>query len=540
MSTRLSSPAWRLAAGTVTLLAVRLLLTIPRSGPVVVADEVGYLTNARVLAGGTPGQMTEAPFYHGGYSLLLAPLLAAGAGPTTTYRAILALNAVLAASVAPLLYLLLTRCFDVSRRTAVWAALAAAAYPSITVYSQAAWSENLLVPLLVVWLLAAGAFVRASRVAWSVAAALAATWLWATHGRMLVVVALTALVFVALAVARAPARAPAVVGLALLVAGVYAVHVLDHFLVDRSWGGHAPGEVDQRLSTLESVSGIGELVRNIVGQSWYLAVSTLGVLTVLVARPPRRALTVPSAVLSLAVLTAAGLLVESSLSFPTIDRPDMLVYGRYTDVAVPPLLALGLARFRLIGRGRVATWVAVLGIWTVVVVLLRTGVHPPGFPNRWNVASLPAPTFGLGPKILLAAGVVAAAAFVLLAAVSHRLGLAVAPLALLLFLPTTAVVEHSPVLTAQSAFYPAGWTTPAPAVGDARAVAFDTDGGGSVYVYQWFVPRARFVLFAGAVRPPEDVVFASPAWARRHRSLAPRLLWSDRSRNGALYRIGRG
>jgi hypothetical protein len=282
-------------------------------------------------------------------------------------------------------------------------------------------------------------------------------------------------------------------------------------------------------------------VRNLVGQGWYLAVSTLGVLTVLTARPLRRALTVPSAVLLLAGLTAAGLLVESALSFPSIDRPDMLVYGRYTDVVVPPLLAVGLARFPQFAPRRVATRIAVLGAWTLVVVVLRAGVHPPGFPNRWNVASLPAPTFGLGPTILLAAGVVAVVVFALLAATAVRNGPAVAPLVLLLFLPTTAVIERSPVLRAQSTFYPAEWTTPAPAVGNAHEVAFDTDGGGgSVWVYQWFVPRARFVLFDGGRRPPERVVFASPAWARRHRSLAPHLLWSDRSRKGALYRIGRG
>ena len=61
----------------------------------------------------------------------------------------LALNALLAASLAPLLYLLLTRCFRCSPGAAVWPALAAAFYPSVTVFSQVALSENLLLPLTV-------------------------------------------------------------------------------------------------------------------------------------------------------------------------------------------------------------------------------------------------------------------------------------------------------------------------------------------------------------------------------------------------------
>src|SRR5204862_8032201 len=98
-----------------------------RTGPVLVADEVGYLTNARALAGGVRGQMTGAPFYHGGYSLLLAPLLAFDHDPKTSYHLVLALNALLAAAVAPLVYLLLRRCFAVPSRVAVWPALASGA-----------------------------------------------------------------------------------------------------------------------------------------------------------------------------------------------------------------------------------------------------------------------------------------------------------------------------------------------------------------------------------------------------------------------------
>src|SRR5438874_924581 len=95
----------QLLAGTGALLALRLVLAVPRTGPLLLAAEAAYLTNPRVLAGGISGQMSLAPFYRGGYSLVVAPLVAVGAGPESTYRLALALNAVLAASLAPLLYL---------------------------------------------------------------------------------------------------------------------------------------------------------------------------------------------------------------------------------------------------------------------------------------------------------------------------------------------------------------------------------------------------------------------------------------------------
>jgi hypothetical protein len=541
---------WQIVAGSAVLLVLRLALTVPRTGPVVVADEVGYLTNARLLAGGVAGQMSTAPFYHGGYSLLLAPLLALDGNPKTSYHLVLALNALLAASLAPLLYLLLTRCFSVSPRAAVWPSLAAAAFPSVTIYSQVAMSENLLLPLFVLWLLCFGCFLHAEtgrrRLAFGAATAACAVWLWAAHGRMIVAIGLTAAAFLVLIVRRGPAARSALLGLAILAAGLVAVHVLDHFIVSRSYGGHAAGEVDQRLSTLESIGGLGAFLRNLVGQAWYLLVASLGIFAAAASmqralRVRRRPLSPAELVLALAVLAGLGLLIESALSFRTTDRPDMIVYGRYTDVVVPPLLALALVRLATGRRFRVIAVLTVTAATTVASALLRTSVHPPGLANRWNVASLPSPTFQLGPKVLLAAGFAAMVAIIAVTVVQRRNAAAIAPLVLLLFVPTTAVAERNPVLTAQSAFYPSGWTSPAEAADGAHSIAFDTDSSGSVFVYQWFVSKARFVLFAGSsARPPVRFVFSSPEWAAANRRLHPVPLWKDTGRGAELVRLEQG
>jgi hypothetical protein len=542
------TPRGQLLLVTLAFFVVRLALTIPRTGPVVVADELGYLANARVLAGGVDGQLSTAPFYHGGYSLLLAPIVAVFHDPETSYRVVLALNALLAASLAPLVYLLLTRCFSVLPRAAVWPALAAAAYPSVTIFTQVAMSENLLLPLVVLWLLFAGLLLQAAtpsrRLTFAAATAGCAVWLWATHGRMIVVVALTVALFVVMLWRRTWAR-PALVGLAVVAVGVVAAHFLDHFLVTRNWGGHAKSEVSGPLATVESVGGIGAFLRNIVGQSWYLAVATLGVLLAAAVPLDRRALrlrfTPARAVLALLLLTALGLLIESALSFRTADRPDLLIYGRYVDVVVPPLLAFALVRLDAGRRVRAGFVVGVLVVSTAAAALLRTTVDPPGRANRWNVASLPAPTFQLGPMVLVLAGIVAVASLVAVVLARRRVQYAAAPLVLLLFVPTTAVIERNPVLRAQSVFYPSGWTSPQQAAGDARAISFDTDGAGNVFVYQWFAPKARLILFSGKAEPPAfPLVFSSPEWATAHETLRPKALWADPSRDAELFRVERG
>lgn len=542
------SPRRQLLAGTAALFVLRLALSTLRTGPVLVADEVGYLTNARALAGGVRGQMTGAPFYHGGYSLLLAPLLALDHDPTTSYHLVLALNALLAAGVAPLVYFLLTRRFAVSSRVAVWPSLAAGAYPSVTIFSQVALSENLLVPLIVVWSICFGGLLQAPtdprRTAWASSTSLCAVWLWAAHGRMIIAVALTIVALIASAVLEPRRMRAALVGLLVIACGLVAVHELDHFLVDRNWGGHAPSEINGPLSMLESLGGLVAFLRNLVGQTWYLLVATLGVLvaSLSLGRPhvPRRRPSSSELVLALLLLTGIGLLFESALSFRTVDRPDTLVYGRYTEVVVPPLLALALARIDLRRYAALPTAV-LLALATGATALIRASFHPPGGANRWNIASLPAPARDLAPEVLVAAGAVAVLAVVVLATVRRRAPAAVVPLVLVLFLPTTAAYERNPVLFSEHDFYPAGWTSPAPVVGDARTIAFDTQGGGELWADQWFASKAKFLLFSGSTQsPPAGLVISSPAWAAAHADLHPKPVWNDPRSGTQLYRLRAG
>jgi hypothetical protein len=540
-----------LVVGTVGLLAFRLVLSFWRTAPLVVADEIAYLTNARVIAGGHPSLMDQ--FARGGYSVLIAPLVAIDGNPLSSYRLVLALNAVLAAALAPLLYLLLTRCLRISPHAAVWPALAAAAYPSVTVFSQVALSENLLFPLIVAWLLCFGLLLDAhterARIVWAVGLGFCAAALWATHGSMIVTLALTAGALIALMLLRRLSIRAGLVGLGVTAAGWAAVRPLNDFLISRNYGGGAQNEAGQRLSTLDSLHGVAAFARNLIGQSWYISVASVGVLAAFAISGGlrdlpgirRRGASTPDLVLGLLIATGAGLLVVSALSFRDLERPDMLIYGRYVEVVVPPLLAVALVRLASTRwQTRLGLVLAALGTATVAVVALRAGVHPPRAANRWNVISLPFLTLNLGPAELAGAGVVAAAVIGTLAAVAGRRPWALAPFVLVLFLPTTAVVEHEPVLSGQRSVYPHGWTSPGPAAANARVIAYDMDHYDVFgrFAYQWFMPHAKFVLFSSSAKdPPADYVITSRSWANRHPRLHPHVLWSDPGRDQVLLKL---
>jgi hypothetical protein len=544
-----------LLAGTVALFLARLLISLFRTGPVLVADEIGYLTNARVLAGGVAGQLEIAPFYRGGYSLLLAPLVDLFPDPTTSYHLILALNAALAASVLPLLYLLLRRFAGAAPVVALAGATAGALYPALTVLSQVAMSENALFPLLCLWLLAWGGLLGGDGegrggLAWAAGLGAATGALWAVHNRMIVAVALTAALLLWLGLRRRLPPAQVGVALALLAAGIVGTHALDAHLIDHNYGGTAPDEASERLHELFEGHGLRTALANLVGQAWYLLAATFGLAAAVAVRAWRdgisRARDWTPSLEQIALALTVLLLLISAAAFPERTRPDMLVYGRYVEVIAPALIALGLAG---LGAARQLGWTyrPLLGfaLLTGAVVLIRATASDPEAANRWNVSALPFVTVQLGPAILIGAAVVAAVGAILLWTAARRSPAALGAAAAALLLAVAAYGLWNPVRSSQRAIYPAGWDSPEP-VAESRGIgrlAYDLDSYDAIGLYatQWFLPDTRMVLFEGDRQaPPAPYVISSHRWAgdRAHPGAAE--LWSDAGRDQVLWGPPRG
>lgn len=546
-----------LFAGTIALFGFRLGLSLLRTGPVLVADEIGYLTNARVIDGGLAGQLEQAPFYRGGYSLLIAPLLELGSDPTFLYHLVLVLNAALAASVFPLLYLLLTRFAGVRSELAIWAALAGAAYPALTVLSQVAMSENALFPLVCVWLIAFGGLLseREGRGDFAWAAALGATTgaLWAVHNRMIVAVAVALAGMVWLTVRRRLRPGALILGVAVVALVFYGVHLLDSFLIDDNYAGSAPDELSDRMDQLFQFGGLRTALANLFGQTWYLLVATFGLAAVAVADFARRREPLPGVLLALTAL----LLLISASAFPERTRPDMLIYGRYTEVVAPALIAFGLAalpqvwlslgiqeRPKLNHTLRRLAWpLAGFGVLTAIVVLIRVTASDPDAANRWNISALPFITVQLGPAILIGAALVALGGAWLLTR-STDFGPKVTGLvAVALFLAVAAYGAWNPVRSSQRAVYPPGWTSPQSAAegAGAKTIAYDLDSYDTIGLYslQWFLPNTEMTLFHGnREKPSSSLVLASEDWPRQ-RGVKATELWREVGRDQVLWRVPR-
>jgi 4-amino-4-deoxy-L-arabinose transferase-like glycosyltransferase len=547
-------------AGTLLLFFVRALLSLIRSGPVLVADEIGYLGNARAIVGGIGAQMEMAPFYRSGYSLLIAPLLKLSSDPAVEYHLVLVLNAALAAAVFPLLYLLLTRFAGVPARVALWASLVGAVYPAITVLSQVAMSENALFPLVCVWLICFAGLLSAARprseLLWAIALGAATGALWAVHNRMIVAVAVAVVGMAWLLHRRRIRPAALVAGVVAIALFVLGAHFLDSFVVDHNYGGTATDEFTSRMHELLHFEGIRTAFANLLGQTWYLLVATFGLAAVvfghyLRGRPQRSDNGIASQndpsrpIVAVLLILTALLLLISAAAFPERTRPDMLIYGRYAEITSPALIAFGIAALARAGVGRRIAWpLAGFAVLTGAVVLVRATASDPDSANRWNISALPFVTMQLGPLVLIGAAVVAVAGASLLRLTSYRGPRTLGVAALALFLAVVAYGAWNPVRSSERAVYPSGWTSPQAAAEAAGGgpIAYDLDHYETIglYVFQWFLPDSRIRLFHGdRETPPARLVISDRSYGREHPQGDAVEIWGAAGRDQSLWRLRR-
>lgn len=400
-----------LVGGYLLQVGLRLALAAGRYGPLVLADETGYLMNARYLAGGVPAGMSGSMFYRGGYALFVAPAYLLGDDPHRIYLLVLGINALMSAAVFPLTYYLLTRAFRIATGPALAGGFLAALYPPLVLNALLAQAETALYLLVLLAIIALARFVavvrRGPMWTWALGGGVVTGLLYTTHGRTAPVVGVLAAAFALVGVVRRDRRVAALAALAAAGATLVAGQALNSMLVHRLWGGSTAGDVHLVLDRLSRPGVAGNLGALALGQYWYLAVGSFGLIVLGVcsavaalrvpASPPLpagavaaagaagtaagtgtgtgaegvdgavvpesdprrsgggriraglRARLAPSsrgAPLAAAVALASllGLIVLTGIFLFPVSRPDMVVYGRYAEVLAPVFLALGLCR----------------------------------------------------------------------------------------------------------------------------------------------------------------------------------------------------
>lgn len=506
------------AGGAVVLVALHLWLARGRTD-FLLADGTGYLANARWLAGHADGTWQgAAAFYHAGWSLLVAPAYMVTRDPDAIHAYVILLNALLATGSALACAVVARRVFDLPARWALLAGLVAGTYPAVLLQSGFEWSESLYALLFPLFVLAAHRLVQRPSPAAAAVTGLAAAALNATHPKGIGVVAATLLALVVFGWRRALPRREVAVGLAALVLGFLATRLLHGAMQDALYDESAAAIEGGVLGRLKDPALLWGTFQRAWGQSWYLAVATLGLAPFGLWASWRHLDRRTSAFVlgSVALVFAA-----SSLQMSDGTRVDHLVYGRYVEGFVPLLLVAGIAglagrerwTLRLAAAGAAGT--AVLG----VLALLFNGV------DRFTGDVMPLNVLGVlvyqtsRDEVLVllitAVAVVAMIAFALV----HRARPAVALLLLAGFFVTSSAAVEARTLRPWSSFWMR--VSEIPDVieridddGDERvAYALESHDVDAANAYQLeLADRGGLAFFTG--QPPRDaeLVIAAPRW----------------------------
>lgn len=351
--------------------------------PIIHGDESGYLLNAAALA----GYRTDAySSYYPGYSLPVSLAFMGGADPDTVYDRIQVINALLWASAACLVALLLNRLRPQTGMLHKALVLAVTMlYPAHLVYGSLSLSENLFIPctLLLGYVLVLQA--QGHRWGYLPVAGLIVALLTLCHPKGALVGVAAAMALLAAAKGRPLKAIAQSLVMVVVAAAAYLLlkGYLDQYLremlnaKDLTRFDHYPGMAEiiadaRKILTLE---GFGRLVSVMSGQALYVVVGTLG-LVVLGATWCVRTLLDKSAGPDLralgvfALFSTLGVFAFSVFFMKEGVRADHVMYGRYTESAFTLLLMLGAA---CLPTRRVLSWAAISALLLGVLVLLIEG-----------------------------------------------------------------------------------------------------------------------------------------------------------------------
>ncbi len=347
------------------LVLIHLLSGMQMEQPIILADELGYLGNARYLSGmGHLPNMGRSQFYHFGYSLILLPAFWLFTEPISIYKAAITINALAASSLYFPICFILESFLDVAGNAARWVAFTCCLYPSLILYSNFALSENAVIPFYAIVTALFGMFLVSRSSRHAVLFGLLTGFLYTIHPRALPVVAIVAAYLVVLVLLKVVPIRQALLSGATMGAVFLLTRIVNGHLNTMGWGGGGEFSATKLAGRLVPGSDFPLLLERALGQILYLSQASHGLFLLgLVAvlwwvlenidfASPRRVLANPRTGVPIFVLmTASGVFIAActaklySVHGPVGLRGADFIHGRYNETFAVLFIAFALAEY---------------------------------------------------------------------------------------------------------------------------------------------------------------------------------------------------
>ena len=347
-------------------------------GPTVHPDEFGFLINGQVLVGRDEAPIPTGSFYPAAYGLVTGLGHLVTGSMSGAYGFALLVNLVLACGTAWLAARLATRGFHASRYLGVIAGALVFVVPGTIVSAMFSWAETAarlaFLGFVVVVLRAAqtlshrdvivlGSFVGAMP---------------ALHGRFTLLIPVVALTMLWWLYDKKISRSLAGISFIAMSCAYAMSYGLNTFVKSAVYTTSYDQE-NRLLERLIDPSVWPALIRTMIGQTWYLIATTLGLFGVAVFFIVARVVSVlrhqrdrhdPEATTLLVMLMGTVAVVfTGGLQLLYGDRGDHLIYGRYVEMMVPAFLVVACVAFERTTQFAHRA-LLVTGLLTVVIALV--------------------------------------------------------------------------------------------------------------------------------------------------------------------------
>ena len=353
-------------------------------GPSVRPDELGFLINGQLLIGRDETPLSDAfrSFYPIGFSFVTALAALIGRTLSREFRIALFFNFAFVALTARILSLFVRKYFALSRNYSRVIGIAVALMPLVAANALFAWSESLNILGFTVLIYCAFNYCVDNSRSSAIALALIAPFLAVTHGRFTLVLPFTVLLLVIAPVAIKTFRSSfktIVLSVVLSFVTYFALAKSNLWLRNELYQG-AAGKEGRLKNKLLDTANWGSIVRALGGQNWYLIATSFGLVLVgawilfQYTFTTERRLRPGLAMASLFTIGAIGIIeLTSALNLVKVIRPDHVVYGRYSGVVSPLLIAIALSALITSPQKTRALWwksIALIPVLALFLILL--------------------------------------------------------------------------------------------------------------------------------------------------------------------------
>jgi hypothetical protein len=323
-------------------------------GPTVHPDEFGFLINGQVLIGRDETPIPTGSFYPAGYGLLtgLGHLITGSMSGAYTFA--LLTNVILACATAWFAARLAVNGFGASRNLGMIAGALVFVVPGTIVSAMFSWAETAarlaFLVFVAIVLRAAQTFSRRDVVGLGLFVGL----MPALHGRFTLLIPVVGIVVLWWWVRKKTAFTVAVLAVVSMVVGYGLSYGLNTFIKTAVYTTSYDQE-NRLLRRLMNPSVWPALVRTMVGQTWYLIATSLGLFgvavffivsrTISVMRHKRELHDPETTALFVMLMGTIAVIFTGGLQLLYGDRGDHLIYGRYVEMMVPAFLVVACVAF---------------------------------------------------------------------------------------------------------------------------------------------------------------------------------------------------